>query len=203
GTIAPDNYKLSGELVGTIYEDRNGAIWAGTQDGGVNRIIGESVTSFTKRNGLGSDFVLALHEDSTGSMWVGTAGGGLSRFKAGRWTTITTREGLFDDSLFAILEDANGYLWISCNKSIFRVARQQLDDFAEGLTPQITSVAYGKADGMASRECNGGTQPVAWKTDDGKLWFATVKGVAMIDSNRARASVAPPVSIQAMFADRK
>jgi diguanylate cyclase (GGDEF)-like protein/PAS domain S-box-containing protein len=202
GTLAPDTIKLSGEAVGVIYEDRNGAIWAGTQDGGLNRIAGGTVTSFTKRNGLASDLILALYQDSTGALWVGTAGGGLSRYKAGRWTTVTTREGLFDDSVFAILEDGNGFLWMSCNKGIFRVSRQQLDDFAEGLQPKVTSVAYGRADGMQSRECNGGTQPVAWKTNDGKLWFATVKGVAMIDPNRARAAAAPPVIIQDLFADR-
>jgi diguanylate cyclase (GGDEF)-like protein/PAS domain S-box-containing protein len=202
GNVAADTYNLSGEAVGVIYEDRNGAIWAGTQDGGLNRISGTAVTSFTKRNGLASDLVLALHQDSTGSMWVGTMGGGLSRYKAGRWTTFTTREGLFDDSVFSILEDGNGFLWMSCNKGIFRVSRQQLDDFAEGLQPKITSVAYGKADGMHSRECNGGTQPVAWKTPDGRLWFATVKGVAMVDPNRARAAAAPPVLVQEIFADR-
>lgn len=202
GTLGPDAFKLSGEAVGVIYEDRNGALWAGTQDGGLNRIAGGTVTSFTKHNGLSSDLILALHQDSTGALWVGTAGGGLSRYKGGRWTTITTREGLFDDSVFAILEDGNGFLWMSCNKGIFRVSRQQLDDFAEGLQPRVTSVAYGKADGMQSRECNGGTQPVAWKTSDGKLWFATVKGVAMIDPNRARSAAAPPVMIQDMFADR-
>src|SRR5438105_2231372 len=202
GTVAPDVIRLSGEAVGVIYEDRNGAIWAGTQDGGLNRIVGAAVTPFTKRNGLASDLILALHEDSTGAMWVGTAGGGLSRYKAGRWATVSTREGLFDDSVFAILEDDNGYFWMSCNKGIFRVSRQQLDDLAEGLLPKVTSVAYGRADGMQSRECNGGTQPVAWKTNDGKLWFATVKGVAMIDPNRARAAAAPPAIIQDIFADR-
>jgi len=202
GTLAPDVVKLSGEAVGVIYEDHNGALWAGTQDGGLNRISGGTVTSFTKRNGLASDLILALHQDSTGALWVGTAGGGLSRYKGGRWTTVTTREGLFDDSVFAILEDGNGFLWMSCNKGIFRVSRQQLDDYAEGLQPRVTSVAYGRADGMQSRECNGGTQPVAWKTSDGKLWFATVKGVAMIDPNRARAAAAPPVIIQDISADR-
>jgi diguanylate cyclase (GGDEF)-like protein/PAS domain S-box-containing protein len=202
GSITPEAFKLSGEVVGAIYEDRNGAIWAGTQDAGLNRIVGSAVTSFTKKNGLGSDLILALHQDSTGAMWVGSFGGGLSRYKGGRWTTVTTREGLFDDSVFAILEDGNGYLWMSCNKGIFRVSRQQLDDFAEGLQPKVTSVAYGKADGMASRECNGGTQPVAWMTADGRLWFATVKGVAMIDPNHARAAAAPPVIVQEIFADR-
>ncbi|HEU4522068.1 MAG TPA: EAL domain-containing protein [Thermoanaerobaculia bacterium] len=203
GSLTPDAWKLSGEVVGVIHEDRNGAIWAGTQDGGLNRIVGGTVTAFTKQNGLASDLILALHQDSTGALWVGTAGGGLSRYKAGRWTTITTREGLFDDSVFAILEDNNGYFWMSCNKGIFRVSRQQLDDFAEGLRPKVTSVAYGRADGMHSRECNGGTQPVAWKTPDGKLWFATVKGVAMIDPSRTRTAAAPPVLIQDIFGDRK
>jgi diguanylate cyclase (GGDEF)-like protein/PAS domain S-box-containing protein len=105
--------------------------------------------------------------------------------------------------VFAILEDSNGFLWMSCNKGIFRVSRQQLDDFAEGLQPKVSSVAYGRADGMKSRECNGGTQPVAWKTDDGRLWFATVKGVAMIDPTRAHAAGAPPVLIEGVFADRR
>jgi diguanylate cyclase (GGDEF)-like protein/PAS domain S-box-containing protein len=203
GTLAPDAWKLSGDAVGVIYEDRNGALWVGTQDGGLNRIAGGAVTSFTRKNGLASDLILALHQDSSGAIWVGTAGGGLSRYKGGRWTTVTTREGLFDDSVFAILEDGNGFLWMSCNKGIFRVSRQQLDDYAEGLQPKVSSVAYGRADGMQSRECNGGTQPVAWKTNDGKLWFATVKGVAMIDPNRARASAAPPLIIQDILAGRR
>ena len=202
GVIAPDVPKLSGEAVGVIYEDRAGAIWAGTQDGGLNRIVSGTVTSFRKGKALGSDLILALHEDNSGSMWVGTAGGGLSRFKNGRWSTITSREGLFDDSVFSILEDGSGYLWMSCNKGIFRVSRQQLDDFAEGVQPRVTSVAYGRSDGMPSRECNGGTQPVAWKTADGRMWFATVKGLAMVDPNRARTAAAPPVIIQDVFADR-
>ncbi len=93
GVLAPDQFKLSGEAVGVIYESSNGAIWAGTQDGGLNRIIGATIASFNKRNGFSSDLILALHEDSAGAIWVGTAGGGLSRYKGGRWTTITTREG--------------------------------------------------------------------------------------------------------------
>ena len=160
------------------------------------------MTSFTTRNALTSDFVLSLYQDNTGAIWVGTAGGGISRYKGGRWATITTREGLFDDSIFTIQEDDNGFFWVSCNKGIFRVSRQQLDAVAERLQPKVTSVAYGKADGMKSRECNGGTQPVAWKTADGKLWFATVKGVAMVEPNTMRVGSAPPVMIEGVFVDQ-
>ena len=203
GALTTETWKLSGENVDAVFEDRNGAIWVGTQDGGLNRIVGATVTSFTRRNGLGSDFVLALYQDSTGSLWVGTAGGGLSRYKGGRWTTLTTRNGLLDDNVFAILEDENGFFWMSSNKGIFRVSRQQLDDFAEGLQTKVSAIAYGKSDGMADRECNGGTQPAAWRTKDGKLWFATMKGVAMIDPNRARSAAAPPVLMQDVIAGGK
>lgn len=203
GTITADRFQLSGEAVGVIYEDRNGAVWAGTQDGGLNRIENGTVSSFTSAKELSSNFILALHQDSSGAIWVGTAGGGLSRFKDGRWNTITTREGLFDDSVFAILEDDQGFLWMSCNKGIFRVARQQLDDLANGLQRTVRSIAYGRADGMRNRECNGGTQPVAWKTSDGRLWFATVNGVAMVDPTRTRAATAPPVVIDEILIDRR
>ena len=202
--IQPDVFKLSGAAVGVVYQDSRGAIWAGTQDGGLNRIDNGAVTSFTKESGdLASNLILAIHEDNSGAMWIGTAGGGLSRFKNNKWKTFSTREGLFDDSVFSILEDSYGFLWMSCNKGIFRVSRQQLDEVAEGLQTKVTSVAYGRADGMASRECNGGTQPVAWKTPDGKLWFATAKGVAMIDSNRARTAAAPPIVMHSVTADRQ
>lgn len=103
--------------------------------------------------------------------------------------------------MFTILADDNGYLWMSCNKGIFRVLRQQLDDFAEGVTHKVNCVAYGRPDGMQTRECSGGTQPAAWKTPDGKLWFATTNGVAMIDPNRAHSVAALPVMIQNIFAD--
>ncbi|PYQ52046.1 MAG: hypothetical protein DMF59_06080 [Acidobacteria bacterium] len=203
GNITPDTYRLSGEIVGAMLEDRSGALWVATQDGGLNRITGASVSSFTTRNALSSDFVLSLYQDNTGAIWVGTAGGGISRYKGGRWATITTREGLFDDSIFTIQEDDTGFFWVSCNKGIFRVSRQQLDAVAERLQQKVTSVAYGKADGMKSRECNGGTQPVAWKTADGKLWFATVKGVAMVEPSTMRVATAPPVMIEGVFVDHR
>ncbi|MFZ2491475.1 MAG: EAL domain-containing protein [Thermoanaerobaculia bacterium] len=203
GKVMPDVYKLSGQVVGVIYEDRAGALWVGTQDGGLNKLLGGKITSFTTSRGLSSDFILALHQDPSGTLWVGTAGGGLNRLKDGRWTAVTTREGLFDDNVFAILEDDDGYFWMSCNKGIFRVQRQQLDEVASGLLPKVSSVAYGTADGMAVRECNGGTQPVATKAADGVLWFATTRGVASIDPRRARNAAAPPVFIQGTYVDGK
>lgn len=194
---------FSGEAVSVIFEDRKGTLWAGTQDGGLNRIVNGAVTSFTTANGLASDTVLALHEDRRGTMWIGTAGAGLSRYRDGRFSSINTRQGLYDDNVMAILEDGSENLWMSCNKGIFRVSLNELNAAANGSNERVRSIGYGLADGMKSRECMGGTQPVAWKTPDGRLWFATTRGVAMINPDDLRTEErAAPVLIQDVLADR-
>jgi diguanylate cyclase (GGDEF)-like protein/PAS domain S-box-containing protein len=193
---------LAGESISAIYESRDGALWIGTHVRGVHRIAGGSVDSFTVRNGLSTNFVLSVYEDSAGTMWIGTAGGGLNRYKDGKFSAITPRQGLHDDSVFAILEDAAANLWMSCNKGIFHASLSDLNAAADRRS-KVRSVVYGISDGMRSRECNAGTQPVAWKTPDGKLWFATTGGVAMIDPQKAVLGAAvAPVLVEGIYADR-
>lgn len=194
---------LQGQTVGVIHEDADGILWVGTHDGGLNRIDDGNVESFNIESGLSSNFIVAIHRDSTGTLWLGTVGGGLIRYQNGQFNPITTRQGLFDNSVFSILEDQTGNLWMGCNKGIFRASLYELNAVANGATMRVNSVAYGRGDGMKSRECNGGTQPVAWKTADGKLWFATTRGVAMIDPQEVRSSAAAlPVLIEGIYADR-
>ena len=115
----------------------------------------------------------ALKQDGDGALWIGTYDSGLGRFKDGRFTRYTTQDGLFDNGVFQILEDDYGWFWMSCNRGIYRVRKQELNDFAEGRIKAITCLAYNKSDGMPSAECNGGRWPAGVKTRDGKLWFPT------------------------------
>jgi len=70
---------------------------------------------------------------------------------------------------------------MSGNKGIYRARFQDLNDFADGKIPKLSSVSYDEKDGMLNAECNGGRIPAAIKTKDGKLWFATMGGVAVVD----------------------
>jgi signal transduction histidine kinase len=67
-----------------------------------------------------------------------------------------------------------------------------LNDLADGKLKTITSLAYNKNDGMQSTECNGGRWPAGVKTRDGKLWFPTMGGLAMIDPASIKANTQPP-----------
>ena len=194
---------LPNDLITTLYEDTKGNLWIGTF-AGLGRLTNEEFTTFTTSDGLSSDAVISLHEDSGGTLWIGTNGGGLNRMKDGRFTAYTTANGLLDDVVYRILEDGRNNLWLSCRKGIFHISKKELDEFATGTIASIAPVAYGTADGMMTRECSGGGDPAGWRGRDGKLWFPTIKGVAMIDPERLRTnSHAPPVVIEQIRIDDK
>jgi signal transduction histidine kinase/ligand-binding sensor domain-containing protein len=182
---------LAGDNVKAIVEDRAGRLWFGTW-GGLSRYADGRFTSYTEQDGLASDHIRALYEDADGILWIGTYDGGLTRWKEGRFTRYTLADGLFNNGVFQILEDGRGYFWMSSNRGIYRVKRQELNDFAEGKIRSITSVAYGKADGLLTLECNGGRQPAGWKARDGRLWFPTAQGAAVIDPARVTFNQQPP-----------
>jgi hypothetical protein len=93
---------------------------------------------------------------------------------------------------------------MSCNKGIYRVSKQQLNDFADGKISSISCIVYGISDGMITSECNGNSLPAGCKTLDGKLIFPTAKGVVVINPSDLRTnSIPPPVVIEEAIIDEK
>jgi signal transduction histidine kinase/ligand-binding sensor domain-containing protein len=182
---------LAGNDVKALHEDSHGHLWIGTY-GGLTEFAGGKFRSFRQADGLASDRVRAIYEDHDGVLWIGTYDGGLSRLKDGKLTSYTVKNGLFDGGVFQILEDARGNFWMSCNHGIYRVRKQELNDFADGRTDIIHSVSYGKRDGMLNVECNGGSQPAGLKSRDGRLWFPTQEGLAVINPDEVQSNPLPP-----------
>jgi diguanylate cyclase (GGDEF)-like protein len=185
--------------VNVLHLDRTGALWVGTQKG-LARWDGSTLKIFSSREGLVGERIRALYEDADGTLWIGTFDSGLSRMKNGRFTNYTTTQGLYSNGVFGIAEDSAGNFWISCNRGIYRVQRAQLNAVADGAIRRVHSVAYGTQDGMLSSECNGGRQPSVARTPDGRLWFPTRLGVAMVDPAAASRNTQPPaVAIESVL----
>ncbi len=165
-----------------------GHLWVATA-GGVGRYADGEWRTLDTTDGLPNQLIRALHFDSQGVLWIGTEGGGLARLGAAEFdpterpaiTVFSTANGLFSNGIHAILEDGLGYLWMSSNQGIFRVERAQLEEVAAGRARQIECLAFGESDGLRNREANGGTLNAGLRSSDGRLWFATQGGVAMID----------------------
>ena len=96
------------------------------------RIHDGQFTHWTERDGLPGNSIRALYEDHDGVLWIGGYDGGLSRYKDGKFMRYTQRNGLFDDGVFQILEDKRENLWMSSNRGIYRIAKQDLNEFADG-----------------------------------------------------------------------
>jgi diguanylate cyclase (GGDEF)-like protein len=193
---------LAHDTVNTLYEDRQGGVWIGTRGGGASRYKDGRFTTYSTKNGLSDNLVFSFHEDEAGSLWIGTYGGGLNRLKDGRLSAITTKQGLFDDVIHRIIEDRDD-VWMSCNKGVFRVAKRELDEVADGKRERVHSIAYGTADGMKSAECNGGS-PAGIRARDGKLWFPTTRGAVHVDPAHLPTNpLRPPVVIEDVRVDER
>jgi signal transduction histidine kinase/ligand-binding sensor domain-containing protein len=169
-----------------ISQSKDGAMWIGTT-GGLSRYKDGAFTNYTTANGLSNDYVRDVFEDADSSFWLATYGGGLNLLRDGKITPITVKDGLFDDFLSRILTDERGNFWILSNRGIFKVRRDNLNDFVAKRISFIITTSYGVDDGMRSSEGNGGMQPAGWRMPDGKLWFPTIAGVAIIDPNQTAA----------------
>ena len=134
---------------------------------------------------------------------MGTSGSGLLRFSQGRFTTYRSSDGLYDDNVFATLDDHLGNLWMTSNKGVFRVAKSQLNAFADGALSTIRPIAYGIADGMKSAECNGGFQPATLRSVDGRLWFPTVKGFSVVSPGSLDPRSSPDAMLEQILIDNR
>lgn len=205
---------MSADQVMALLEGRDGSLWIGTNGGGLNRMQKASGQSpgphtavfegITSRQGLGSDVVFALYEAPDGAIWAGTDGGGLCRVRDTAVRCITSEHGLYDDLVVQILDDRDGKLWMSSNRGVFSVPFAELDAVADGRADRVVSTRYGAADGMASPECHGGSQPSGARMRDGRLWFPTLAGLAVFDPAKMSGNpLPPPVRIEAFVVDGK
>ncbi len=175
-----------------MAETPDGVLWFGMFGGGLGGWQNGVVKQFRKANGLGGDFVQAILADGDGTLWIGTGDNGLTRLKDGKFAVISVDQGLPDTFISHVVDDGAGNLWLGSNRGVLRASRKELNRCAQGDTPRVQFLTYGRAEGMNTLTCPGGFQPGASKTPDGRLWFPTAKGIASIDPSNARPNPFPP-----------
>ncbi len=180
----------TGGETSAMFMDRSGVHWVGNIDG-LARVV-DGVLHQVEDAGFTGRRVRAIHQDAAGTLWFGTYDTGLFMYRDGRFTRFTVREGLPTNGAFRIIEDEESRFWISSNVGIYRVDRAGLEAVASGRQRTVMSVLYGREDGMASAEANGLGQPSGIRAQDGRLWFPTQRGVAVIDPASIALNTAPP-----------
>ena len=194
--------ELASADVRGFAEDAEGALWICTHGHGLHRFKSGRHTALHTADGLPNEFVRSLFADRDGTVWIGMYGGGLLRWKNGRLAQAAPRKDLPDDVICHFEDDGTGQLWISTHHGLFRVAKADLNAFADGRKKNVSCIVYGKYDGLPTVEFSGGIQPSGWRARDGQLWFATDNGLislqpAAVTVNR----LPPPVAVESLLVD--
>lgn len=116
---------LSENRVMSMFVDRDGTLWAGTFEGGINRLNPDRST-FTRygsrsRNPLPSDWVGPIAQDRTGRLWIGTRDAGVTLLDPRTGETVQLRHDDTDDAslsgdcVVSLLADKNGGTWVGVN----------------------------------------------------------------------------------------
>jgi len=114
---------LAQDSVFSVYQARDGTVWAGTLSGGVSRLRDGRFTTFTSENGLQSNTVNSILESSDGTMWFATPAG-LSAMSEGHWRAYSAKDGLPSENVNCLLEDSRGVLWVGTSAGLaFRQAK--------------------------------------------------------------------------------
>ena len=199
---------LGQNRVWTIFQDRDGFLWFGTDGGGISRYDGDKFVNFTTDDGLVYNSVLAIYQDREGFLWFGTRGG-ISRYDGDKFVNFTTDDGLHNNIVQAIHEDREGFLWFgtstggvsrydgdkfinfTTNKGLIpnyvRAIHQDREGFlwfgspGQGLSQYDSSgfINFTTANGLVSN-----TVYTIYRDREGFIWFGTDSGISQYDGDK-------------------
>ncbi len=179
---------------------RGPILWLGTRRAGLVRFEDGAFTSFNRRNSpLPNDWVNTLRSVGQGpdlTLWAGTDGGAarldLSETASApgaspQWIVLTDRTDppLPRNMILSMEADVRGRVYLLTGRGVARLTPKT----AHPRRPaDFAVVTFTTGDGLPSNE---GNQTASMVDSRGRIWFATLGGVAVLDP-AAREPAAPP-----------
>lgn len=183
---------LSVSGVTSLAEDTSGALWVSDGHAVFRRERDRPFIEVKRADGASLGQITCLQKDPDGAMWLGSTDEGLWRWKEGRLSLLDARVGYSVRNVRGLIEDLDGWFWITSGHTLVRVRASDLRAVADGSLARVTVQEFDHNDGLPRAEFTRGRQPTCARDTAGRLWFATIKGVAMIDPAGLRLNAAPP-----------
>jgi PAS domain S-box-containing protein len=170
---------------------QRGAIWAAGPEG-LNQFADGQWREVKDPAGGPLRDILCLRSEPDGSLWIGEAGVGLLRLQQDHWSSVTEVHGLPTRNICCVIQDDHGYWWLGSNRGVIRARKLDVIRVADGVLADLPCQVFNLSDGLPSVECASGYQSTASKDSQGRIWFATIKGLAMVDPARIDINTNPP-----------
>jgi ligand-binding sensor domain-containing protein len=191
---------LRGKSILVAGPDHIGNLWLGLYEGGVVVFDGSQFRAYSERDGLAGGFVDSVLAEPDGTVWIG-AERGLSRFRDQTFVTWNSANGLPQERVLWVLDDGDERIWLGYSTGVVCVSRAELDRSARDRSYRVAYSFFDDGDGLKGNPDRRWQSP-AVRATDGKLWFRTSEGVAVLDPQQlTRNHVPPPVHVEGMVAD--
>jgi signal transduction histidine kinase/ligand-binding sensor domain-containing protein len=179
------------EQIRGFGEDDQGVMWVSAM-GGLGSVVDGKLVPVDRA--AGEEIVTAdrgITRDQDGTLWLGTGSSVVGR-RGGRFYSFTPALGDLRDWMFQVLPDDHGHIWFGTSRTISRAARSQMRELEASGRHSLPVVSFDMTDTRRQVAARRARNSGAWKARDGRLWFATLRGVATIDPTRIRTNPRPP-----------
>ena len=160
-------------------QDQAGTVWV-VGVGGLMRVNGGSLERLELVDAPDAANLLCVFADNDGTLWVAAENRGLIRIRNSRQTLFGTGNGLPVLSIGTMLSE-DSFLWLAGEKGIVRMEKPSFERVVSGKTPRLDLQLFNRADGLPSDATRRGYQDCAIRDSEGRLWFATHKGVTSLN----------------------
>jgi signal transduction histidine kinase/ligand-binding sensor domain-containing protein len=184
GPVAPfmDDPAIAGKPCSALFTDRSGRVWIGLSRSGIATYEAGRFEIHDRTDGAPRGSIVAISQDAAGAVWISTASS-LTRFRNGAFVTIGPENGLPGKIVPSMVDDEQGNLWlgVSSGAEIIRFKLREIDAVVADRSHQIRYVLYSVSDGLQG-DLHWLSRPGAIRDRNGRLWFVTGRGVAVIDT---------------------
>ncbi len=180
------------EFIMSLYEDKKGQVWVGTDGGGIYILKDEQIIKhYNSENGLAGNVIFKTEPIEDSGLWIAT-GTGISKYNedSDTFANLNSANGLGTDSVFQMICDYTQTVWMTSNKGIFSVNLADMEDVTIGKRKKINAKYYGNSDGLNT----GGITSTSVSTQDslGRVWFTLIDGFAIYDPVKSGKNQIPP-----------
>ncbi len=110
----------------SIFQDKYGNYWFGTNRAGVFRYDTETLTQFTVKDGLADNQVISIQEDNLGNIWFGTGMFGISKYDGTKFTIQTNKVNITNGTEIN-WKSTNNDLWFYGGGGVLRYSNSSID----------------------------------------------------------------------------
>lgn len=155
---------------------RSGGIWIGTE-AGLAHWPALHKSGCDPREGIKDQFIVAIHEDRNHTLWLATpVARGLLRANELEVRRLKEQDGMPCQAITALMPEADSHLWVGCGGGITRIT---LDDLRGA--PQSLGIRQRPPPILRHVEVALDGQPRVIREPNGRLWFATLQGVEVVE----------------------